>query len=117
MSDDEVLRRRAPLLALAGLGAVVGLGAYFRAGLVEDSQAFEAFCGATHVGEELEHVRERATSRGYGFSKHGSSGPPGTQRPGAESWLASAEFFGYRAGCTIEVVKGRVVSKRFAELP
>lgn len=111
MSDDEVLRRRAPFMALVGIVGVVAIAAYLRHGFIEDYGAFEGFCGATHVGEPWEHVQERAAAKGWSFVRQSRAGAP------KEEWLAQVELWGFRAGCVVELSRGRVVGRRFAELP
>lgn len=111
MSDDEVLRRRAPFAALVGIVGVVALAWYLYRDILEDYRAFEGFCGATHVGEPWEHVQERAAAKGWSFVRQSRAGGP------KEEWLTQVELWSYRAGCVVEISRGRVVAKRFAELP
>lgn len=111
MSDDEVLRRRAPFAALAAVLLVLGGAAWLRSRVMEDYRAFQGFCNATHVGETWDHVQERAAAKGWGFVRQSPQGKP------VEEWLAQVDFWSYRAGCVVVVAKGRVTGTRFAELP
>lgn len=111
MSDDEVLRRRAPLLALAAVGCVLGFGLWLRGQVAEDARAFQAFCSATHPGETWEHVQERAAAKGWEYLRQSRQGGP------VEEWLVRVEMWSYHAGCVVTVARGRVTQTRFAELP
>ena len=109
--SDEYQRRRGPWMALVALLAVLGFGAWLRGEVIDDSKAFAAFCSATHVGETWEHVQERAATRGWGFVRQSPQGRP------TEEWLCQVELWSYRAGCVVTVARGRVIDKKFAELP
>jgi hypothetical protein len=109
--SDELQRRRAPFLALLPLLGLLGFGLWLRAQVIEDSRAFQAFCSATHVGETWEHVQERAAAKDWGFVRQSPQGKP------TEEWLCQVELWSYHAGCVVTVAKGRVIDKRFAELP
>lgn len=111
MSDDEVLRRRAPFVALAAVVGVLGFGLWLKGQVSEDARAFQAFCSATHRGETWEHVQERAAAKGWGFVRQSPQGGP------VEEWLARVELWSYHAGCVVTVARGRVTQTRFAELP
>ena len=109
--SDEYQRRRVAWIAIVPLLGVLGMGLWVRSHVIEDARAFQAFCGATHVGETWEHVQERATTKGWGFVRQSKQGQP------AEEWLCQAEMWSYKAGCVVTVAKGRVIATRFAELP
>lgn len=111
MSDDEVLRRRAPFVALAAVGCVLAFGLWLRGRVTEDARVFQAFCSATHPGEAWEHVQERAAARGWGFVRQNQRGGP------VDEWLCQVELWSYHAGCVVTVAKGRVTQTHFAELP
>lgn len=99
------------MLALLPLAALLGVAWWIRAQVIEDSRAFKAFCDATHVGETWAHVQERAASKEWSFVRQSPQGRP------TEEWLCQVELWSYRAGCVVTIAKGRVIEKRFAELP
>jgi hypothetical protein len=109
--NEEVSRRRAPVVALAAMLGMLGLAAWLRGRVMDDYRSFQGFCNATHVGETWEHVQARAEAKGWGFVRQSPQGRP------PEEWLAQVDFWSYRAGCVVVVAKGRVTGTRFAELP
>ena len=54
---------------------------------------------------------ERADAHGWAFVRQSREGAD------PQEWLARVEQWSYRAGCVVEVSKGRVRRTRFAELP
>ncbi len=111
MSDDEGGRRLLPLMGVAALSVVLGVGWYFHQRTQRSVQAMAAFCSATHGGEPWAHARARALERDYQLTLQSAAGV----RP--EQWLVWAEFMSRRVGCAVTVADGRVVKARSAELP
>ncbi|HEY0881356.1 MAG TPA: hypothetical protein VGD87_07490 [Archangium sp.] len=111
MSDDEVLRRRAPFAALAAIIVVIAGGVVLKNAISDRYGELKAFCSATHGGEPWPHVQERAAGKGYEFVRQSREGAK------QEEWLTQIELGGDRAGCVVVLEKGRVVNTRFGELP
>ncbi|MFZ5443999.1 MAG: hypothetical protein ACOZQL_28605 [Myxococcota bacterium] len=108
---EEVARGRSPGLALLALVLLLGGGAWLYGRMQTDLAAFRAFCSATHAGETWEHVQARAAEHDWSFVRQSREGAQ------PEEWLARVEQWTYRAGCVVELSKGRVTRTRFAELP
>lgn len=98
-------------LFLLGVIPVLAAGWWIRSKLVAETEAVRHFCGATRAGEPWAQVQARARPLGLEFVRANRSG--GT----SEEFLAWVESAGYRYGCTVVVVDGRVVSTRGGELP
>lgn len=111
MSEDEVPRRRVPLLAAAVL--VIGaLAAWWWRGQISAEYALlKNFCNATRGGEPWSLVKDRAREKGWEPVKQSRDGVQ------PEEWLFVHEFSSYRAGCVVVLKKDRVVTTRFAQLP
>lgn len=100
-------------LKVAAIGLVPLLLAAFwlRDSLVDERDAFEAFCNATRRAEPWPQVQERARRKGWSFV------PQSPQGKQPEEHLAQVDVFGYRLGCAVVVKDGRVVETRYGELP
>lgn len=111
MSDDNRQRLRVPAIAIAGLVALLVVGGWLRSRLVDDRDAFHAFCNATRRAEPWTAVQARAAQHGWSF------GPQSPSNREPKEYLSAVDVFGYRLGCTVVVKDGRVVETRYGELP
>lgn len=98
-------------LFLLGVIPLVAVGLWVRSRLVDETEAVRHFCRATRAGEPWTQVRARAEPLGLEFVRANATAAK------TEEYLAWVDSFGYRFGCTVVVVDGRVVTTRDGELP
>lgn len=98
--------------AAVGLLPLLAAAWWLRGSLVDDRDAFHAFCNATRRAEPWSQVQARAAAKGWSFV------PQTSELKDPREYLAQVDVFGYRLGCTVVVGRdGRVVDTRYGELP
>ena len=95
---------------IGGLLVLIGAVAWIFWSIDDARESTYALCNATRIGEPVTHVADRAQERGLALEKISGSKQP-------EEHAAVAEAMRRRFGCTVVVKDGRVIDKRFGELP
>lgn len=95
-----------------GIVVLLGVGLWVRSSLVEERDAFLAFCNATRRGEPFPLVLQRAQAKQWTFVR---ANPSTAKEP---EYLATVDVMGYRLGCRVTLGKdGRVLEAKASELP